>query len=1271
MTKIASLTFPMRAALCTGAALLFCSTTLRAQDPRGSITGKVTDPQKAVVPSAAVTVTNTETGAAKHTNANQTGYYEVSLLEPGKYSIQIDSPGFKRYIRSNVTLDSGERLAVDVQLEIGQSAESVQVTADAPLLATSAATGRLLNTRDIEQLPYTTMNPFALQAMAAGMVYTGNLQPDNSRALDHAATANYASGGFGAGTNEFLLDGNPVTGTNGGRAGFVPNAEAVDEVRIETNTFDASMGHTLGAYVSANIKSGSNTLHGAGFWQFQQFRWNATPHFTRLNYESGLANGSIVPGTPEQASGRVSQPGFGVGGPVYIPKLINGKNKFFFYVMYSKLTSIAPPVATPIYTVPTQAERQGDFSALLNVPTNPSQYIIYDPRSATLMNGHVTRTPFPGNIVPPSLMTNPMINFYSHLYRLPNNPAGLVQPDGTNNLYDGSQPNNDYFPDFINRYDYNITDRQHLSGKWYFNRRTSDQYDWAHSTPLRSIESNGLYRPTRGGSLDYTFALNPANVLDIRASVTQYAEGSQKPIDFKYTAADVGLPSYIDQKASSSGSDVIPWINIGGLNYNGLAYTGATYANAASTSFIGAPGLNQRGTTEQLSLQMTSVHGKHTSKYGWEERRYHYATVNPLGNTTGYYTFNDAYDRQADNTTTASNVGLSWAAFLMGIPYSSTLDTNDTGYFTTPYHALYFQDDFRVTNKLPIGFGLRYEREGGTTERFKRGLEGQYDFSYAPAYASAVQSAYAAMLSTPANASNSAIPLLQQGMPASSFSVAGGVTYLGQRYSNYTAGTNRFLPNVSLVYEITPKTVLRVGTGWYADTFNAMAANTTRPPQNGYNQTTSTTISTDNGLTFCCGAGAAANLGASNPMMDPFPVLASGSRWVLPAGNSLGSDQLDGQSYTYYPRDYTPAWEQRYALGVQRALSANNMVEISYNGGYGSVPLTKNLSYLPSQYWNFSDSYSAAADNAMKATVPNPFNAALTSLKTSNPSLYNYLSSASLFTATTLQVQQLLRAYPNAGFNLREYDAGRGKIVDNEIRFVYQKRWSRGFQTMVQYSHMWGRQQWLANEFDQTPEWQLNPNIRPNRLVWSWVWELPFGKGRPWLAHGVLQHVAGGWQVSGFYTYQTGPLIQWPNLFYYGSLDQVVAALNHDNTHSRNIHLWYDPAAIWTGNATPFAGFAGFEGRSAFQPGTYQARVFPQYVDSLRADGIRDWDTRLLRRFSLYERLSLTVSTDFLNLTNHTQFGAPSLSVTSSSFGQLTSQVNSPRIIQFNTRIEF
>jgi hypothetical protein len=313
----------------------------------------------------------------------------------------------------------------------------------------------------------------------------------------------------------------------------------------------------------------------------------------------------------------------------------------------------------------------------------------------------------------------------------------------------------------------------------------------------------------------------------------------------------------------------------------------------------------------------------------------------------------------------------------------------------------------------------------------------------------------------------------------------------------------------------------------------------------------------------------------------------------------------------------------------------------------------------------------AAVDNAMKATVANPFATGLAAMKTANPTLYDYLSNIGMFTGTTLQVQQLLRAYPNAGFSLNQTNAQRGHVVDNEIRVMYTKRMSKGIQSNVQYAHMWGRQQWLPNQFDQTPAWQLNSNIRPNRLVWSAVYDLPFGRGRQWLTQGPLQHVVGGWTLSWVYTYQTGPMISMGNLFYYGTVDQIVQALNHDSIHSQDIHMWFDRAAVWTGSGAASSSFVGLEGRSANQPGTYQARIFQQYIDNLRADGIHNWDAKIARDFAIREHVGLRISADFLNLTNHTQFGAPNMTVTSSAFGTLSSQVNSGRIIQFNIRIQF
>ncbi|HEY3835189.1 MAG TPA: carboxypeptidase regulatory-like domain-containing protein [Bryobacteraceae bacterium] len=1222
-----------------------------AQGSRGSITGRVVDQQNAVIPSAAVTVKNVQTGVATKAVTNPTGYYEVNFLDPGTYSVSVEQPGFKGLIRGGIVLETGARLAIDLKLEIGQASQSVEVTAETPVIDTTSAGGdRVMDNREIAQLPYTTMNPFSLQALTPGVIFQG--APGIARVFDNAGTASYGGYGLVAGQgiiagDEFLLDGAPVTGTNGGRAGFVPSAQAVGEMRVETSPFDASLGHTGGIFVSATTKGGTNTYHGSGFDQVQNYRWNATPFFTRENYKAGLANGTIKPGTPEQSSGKLSQPGFDIGGPVRIPKLFNGKNKLFFYFEYDNITNIQANPNTPIYTMPTAAERTGDFSALLSVP-NASNYIIYDPRSGSTVNGHVTRTPFPGNIIPQSFIANnPIYKYYLQEYPMPNNPTGYVQPDGTNNFYDGDEPYNDYFNSIVNRYDYVATDKLRFNGKWYWNHRHQDAYDWGHATPLAGLQSNGLVRQNKGGSGDVLYTFNSNNVLDLGASVTRYGEGNVKPIISNGTAKEAGFPaSYQDEL---SGYHALPavLVNTYTVNNGGLTY----------------PGLSQIGTTGQITAKMTTIWRSHTLKYGMDERRYWYAAPVPGGYPSGYFSFDNGFDKQADNTVSSqtTNIGLSWAAFEMGLPSTIQGSINDTGYYSTRYHSAYVQDDFRVTSKLRFGYGLRFEREGGISERFNRGIAGGFNSSYIPPYAQAVQAAYAAN------------PLPQ--LPT--ITVAGGVNYLGKDYNNWTSGTNRFLPNFSVVYAWNPKTVVRAGYGWYSDTFNDFNS---RPGQNGYSQTTTTQVSSDNGLTFCCGVGANSNLTNTTPILNPFPTLAGGTHLVQPFGAAFGPDTLDGQGYTYYPRSYAPAINQRWKLSVQRELFPNQVLDVSYNGSYSTYPFTESQSYLPVQYWATGNTYNATEQAAMTATVNNPFYIGnLTALQQSNPNLYNYLNTISWFTSKTLQTQQLLRANLNSGAGLSEANAVRAKSWYHDAEFLYTKRFSHGILSSFSYTRSFGRQQWQPNNFNQTPSWELNPNIRPNRLVWNAVWELPFGRGRQWLTSGPLQHVVGGWQLSWVYQYQTGAPVNWGNLFYYGSVDQVVQALNESATHAANSRQEYSTAAVYSpvfnssdsASAPIPSGFVGFEGRSAFQPGSYQTRQFPQYVNGLRIDPIRNWDVKIYRRFRLHERLNMNFGIDALNLANHTQFGQPVISPTATNFGAVTSQANGARQLQMNLRIEF
>jgi hypothetical protein len=229
------------------------------------------------------------------------------------------------------------------------------------------------------------------------------------------------------------------------------------------------------------------------------------------------------------------------------------------------------------------------------------------------------------------------------------------------------------------------------------------------------------------------------------------------------------------------------------------------------------------------------------------------------------------------------------------------------------------------------------------------------------------------------------------------------------------------------------------------------------------------------------------------------------------------------------------------------------------------------------------------------------------------------------------------------------------------------------------YTRAFGRQQWQPNSYNPSLSYELNPNTRPNRIVWSSVWELPFGKGRQFVQHGPAQYIIGGWQLSWVYQYQTGAPVSWGNLFYYGTVDQIVQALDESATHAANSKQEYSNAAVYSpvfnsadsATAPIPAGFVGFEGRTALQPGSYQSREFPQYVNALRADPIRSWDVKIYRRFLIKERFNFNLGVDALNLTNHVQFGGPSLSPTSTNFGAVTSQANGARQLQMNVRFEF
>lgn len=1231
-------------------ALLLLSAAIGfGQESRGSITGRVVDAQGAVIPGAAVVITNVGTNAASRTAANETGYFEVNLLNPGRYSVSVEAPGFRRSVRSGLELSVAGRLDIEMQLQVGQLAETIEVTAEAPLLDTTTATGgRVLDNRQIMELPFNDLNPFALATLAPGMHWTG--QPAYRRPFDNGGTSDFNTMG-GVGQNEYTIDNAPVTGT-GRRVGFNPPADAVEEFKLESATFDASYGHTSGALVNVMTKAGTNQYHGTLYDQHWQQRWNATRHFTRLAWEDQVRQGAISKDTPKQASGRSNNFGGTVGGPVRIPGLYNGKDKFFFFFSYNGIyQKKAEDTSSINRTVPKMAWRQGDFSDMLAL--DPVKYTIYDPRSARQEGNRVVRLPFPGNKGIPVL--NPVYKFYEPLYPQPNDVPGLVSPEGFNNWYAAQMPKDERFNSIVNRFDYNISDRHKVFGRWFWNHRLADEYDWTYPTK-RGLHANGLVRINKGGGGNHIWTLSNTTLLDIGVSWFRFNEGSERPVQTGYKPSDVGLPAYLDAKADQ-------WAMLPRLDFENIEDFSAGY-----------PAITIRGTTGLARVQLSTVKGSHSLKYGWEERRYWTTTAGP-GYSSGRFQFNNTFMRQADNTTTASQHVLDWAAFMMGLPSSGlSIETNDSALWSARYRAFYVHDDWRLSNRLRLNVGLRYEREGGISERFNRGLSGGILYDHKPVFADLVEAAYAKS------------PIAE--LPASQFQVRGGVEYLGTRHKTHTDGTHKLLPRVGLVYQLDSRTVLRGGYGWWYDTLNP---NNDRPSQSGYSQATSTVLSNDLGLTFCCGVGSIANLSASsNPMADPFPVRENGTRFDMPYGNRLGDIIMQGSAGTFLPRDYEPAWQQRWRIGVQRELTRDMVLDISYNGAYSKIPVHQRVNYLPQQYWATGNARNQAVDDDMNRNLPNPFRITnLEPLRTSSPEIYQFLSTRGFFTGANIRKNQLLRMFPNFSGNMFGLRPGvnfgdvRGGNRYHDMQVQLNRRFTRGFQSAVMYTHSYGEEaDHYYNEFDATPTYRPQDSIRPHRFVWTAIYQLPFGRDRRWVTRGPLQHIVGGWQVSWVYQYQQGralrfcttdsnPATTCGNRFFYGDMSRLGELFDHQNVHSRDIHVWFNPDIAYRGTGAVPDGFQGFEGRSAMQPGSFHARMFPTRVDALRMDGIRNWDVKVKRVFRVTESLRMSFDVDMLNATNHTNFSEPNTDPTNANFGRVTSQNGLSRLIQFNLRVEF
>jgi len=1208
---------------------------LSAQDTRGSIFGTVTDPQNAAIAEAAVVVTNTGTGTSARLTTNATGYYEAPLLLPGSYSITVEAAGFKKQLRSGLTLELREQLQINFQMEVGAIAESITVTAEAPMLDTSTvSTGRAVTNREIMDLPVLGNNIMMLTRFAPGVQVPGTTQFLIQGQVG-GGSGYYAPGNVGG--NEWSIDGASTNGTDR-RVSIMPSPDIIDEFKIETSNFDAAFGHATGLNISVSTKSGVNDFHGTGTYQYINQRWNAASFFVKkgryqqiaaAHAAGNIALADELAKRPMLPAGHTNNYHTTISGPVRIPKLFDGRNRLFFFLGYSNLTNLQSARPSEIYyTVPTMAMRNGDFSRLL--PIDAVRYQVHDPLSTRpdpARPGFYVRDPFPGNVISRSRISFPkMYDFYTQRLPQPNNDPTDPKREPVDNYLASGMPNNVFYHSWNNRFDYQASQRHRFFFRWLKTHFIEDAQDYTYETEAGLMAWNER-RPAMSGAADWTFAVSPRTVMNVTVDGNQFYLQNQRLGTRRYKPSQVGLPAYMDAKCGDN--CVLPRVIWPGMT----AWSGDMVLSTTVD-----PGA--KGWQRSLKYNVTHIRNAHSLRGGIDFRQHHRTQLRSGGFTSGNFTFANSYVRKdGDGFTPAGSIGLVWATFLLGMPTGMSVDTNDTYALVSPYYAWYGQDTWRVTRNLTVTLGLRLEYEQGARERYNRALS-YFDPDVTLPISAAAQAAYA----------RNPVPEL----PASQFVVKGGSVYAGKNGAPERLWRSElvWLPRLSAAWQLNPKTILRGGYGIYYDTLNVMNQ---AADQYGFSRATSTLLTTDFGYNWLVGD----PKNGISPLSDPFPVRRDGTRFDVPLRDALGPMARVGQGFTFTRFDRSHPRVQRWRIGVQRELSSHMMVEAAYWGQWADrVSVTRRLDPLAQQYWATGTVRNNAVATEMNRNVPNPFHISnFESIRTSDPVLYQHMSTLGQFTSTTITKNRLLRPFPHMN-GLSDSATPIGKARTHALEVNFQRRLSQGLTLNASYSRMsQERFDIMENEFDAGPTyWWPSDTARPHRFTATGIFELPFGKGRAYAQSGILNHILGGWQIAATYEFQPGPLLAWGNLFYYGDL----GTFEKDATPTpRTLEQWFNTGLQFERNSTRTAA-------------AYHVRVFPRYFNGLRADGLKQWNGNLLREFRIVERLRLQIRADAMNLQNRSQMSGPDLSPTSTNFGRITAQTSSlNRFYQIQGRIQF
>lgn len=1196
-----------------------------AQELRGKISGRVVDPNGAAIPGASVKVIDVAKNNTASFTTNNDGLFTAPYLLPGTYQVLVEVAGFKKSIQDKVVVAINETRDLEIKLDLGTPQETVTVTSEpGKLTETDGNLGQTVDRKRVDELPSVHGDPYHLINLTPGVAYTGSTRLD--RPFEPTHIANFAMSGARGIRSDLLIDGAPSTATANANeviASYVPTTDATQEFKVQTATYDAQFGNTEGGVTSIVTKSGTNDYHGTGYYWIEPGGWAANDFF-------GNSRGQ---GRPFTYSNR---PGFSVGGPIWIPKVYNGKNKSFFFFSFEQIADSRPRFDATNIWAPTSAMKNGDFSAFANSVT------IFDPLTGTFANGATTnRTPFANNIIPAARI-NPVaravVAFMGSPKHGPNQNA-LINGNNTDSTL--AEVLNPPYRNYTMRFDQNIGDKDKVFGRYSWYNRVSSYNNYTDSIYV----GDRFLFISKQGMIDEVHTFNANTVLNLRYGFNRFIRGSDAPEgQYGLDLTTLGFPAAYNN-AIGEGIRRFPR-----FDFNCTSCTGAAVGNGHTNEF-------RPVSSHFLTAVLNRTQGIHSFKFGGEMRIYREDDSFRSNAQSGQFIFDNSFTRVGSVSSPDVEGIQGFAAFLLGYPTTMQIVRQADYSEYSKTWGFFAQDDIRLTQKLTLNLGLRYEVEQPLAERQFKTVAG-FDFGYIQPFEGQAQANFAANIP--------ATDLLKTTYGVTQITARGGLLFANPSTDLYTTPKNGILPRVGVAYSFNDKTVFRGGIGLYQGFLGERRGDVIQP---GYTLTTVQTLTTGPN-------------GAPLPFLlsNPFP-----SGINEPSGSSAGRQTSLGQGITFFNQNPKVAKQVRYSIGVQRELWGGWVLEANYVGDYGSdIEINRNLNATPNRVLNTDGSRTAAMttnNTNLSATVRNPFCNTLNGTACAN--------GAGLFTGVAGQVarRSLLVAYPEFGAVTTTNNDGKSWYHSGQ--FSLNKRFSKGYGLQASYTwSKWLQQTEYLNAGDERPTKVVSDQDVPHRFSMSGFYELPFGKGQRFGSDASrwVDVIIGGWQIEGTFVYQSGfPLTFGSDAFYRGGdisipKSQQTVARWFNTGAFQSFFDWpsFLPAGVTESTASAAQRTAAQSAATTAATPVDHLRTLPLRFTNVRLHPTNNVDLGLRKDIRIDETKKIQLRMEFINAFNHPLLaslsgGAPVVTPTTSTFGSITAsnQQNYARRAQLMVKFLF